>query len=91
MFAIIELSVTGDLSQIPAHQRKMMMLVHLPDGANPRHDALVAELASQGIARIGRIGDHASGPYDDCRLSYQPQLRVIRVDGKELGHVSNSF
>jgi hypothetical protein len=90
VFPVIELGVTGDFSQIPAHQRKMMMLVHLADSANSRHDGLVTQLPPQGIARIGWINDYAPGSYDGSGLSYQAQLWIIGVNGKELGHVSDS-
>src|SRR5687768_13787374 len=50
VFAVIELGITGDFGEISAHQRKMMMLIHLADRANSRHDGLVTQVAPQGIA-----------------------------------------
>ncbi len=80
-----------DLGQIPAHQRKVVVFIHLPYGANARHDRLVPQVAAQRITGIGWIGEHAAGAYDGRGLSYQARLRISRVNGKELSHARNSF
>ena len=87
MLAIIDFGVIRDFSQVSAHQSEVMMFIHLTYRANACHDILVAQLAAQRITRIGRINDNTARPHNGGRLSYQAQLRVIGMDGKELSHV----
>ncbi len=79
VLAIVEFGVMRDFRKIPAHQGKMMMLIHLTDGANTRHYAFIAQLSTQRIAGIGRIRDHAARLDDTRSLPYQTQLRIIRM------------
>ena len=91
MLAIIESCVAGNLGEVAAHQREVMVFIHLPNGANTRHDVLVAQLATQRITGIRRVGYYTPGSNNGRRLPYQTQLGGNRVDGKELSHVSNTF
>jgi hypothetical protein len=68
-----------------------MVLIHLPYGPNTRHHMLVAQLAAQRITRIGRVNDDATCPHDGHGLPYQPQLRIIGMNGKELSQVEKLF
>jgi hypothetical protein len=59
-----------DFCEVATHQRKVMPLIHLPYRPNASHDVFIAQLASKRITRIGGVGDHPSGAYDNRRLPY---------------------
>jgi hypothetical protein len=68
-----------------------MVLIHLPYSPNARHHMLVAQLAAQRITRICRINDDATRFHECDSLSYQPQLWIIGMNGKELSQVEKLF
>ena len=86
VLSIVEFGVTRDFRKVPAHQGKMMVLIHLTDGADTRHHAFIAQLSTQCIAGVSRIRDHAARLDNTRSLPYQPQLRIIGMYGKKLSH-----
>jgi len=65
-----------------------MPFIHLAYGANTHHGVLVAQMATQRVAGIGRVRDHAALPHDFRCLTDQSRLWIIRVDSEKLGHGS---
>jgi hypothetical protein len=61
-------------------------IIQLPYAADALDCILVAELAAQGIARIGRIDDDAAVADDIDSLPDQPLLRIVGMDTEEQGH-----
>jgi class 3 adenylate cyclase len=64
----------GDLRQIAHHQRQVMALVHLADLADTVQRLLVAEMAAQGVAGIGRQGDDGAVADEFGSLHEQARL-----------------
>lgn len=63
-----------------------MLFVCLPNPMNLIHRALVADMATERIARIGRIGNQATTP-DGCHnFSNQPLLRIGRMNFEHTCH-----
>jgi len=57
------------LRQVVAHQREIMLLVQTADAQDALHRLLVADMAAERVAGVGRIGDHPSAPDDLHRLA----------------------
>ena len=56
-----QLSTSGvfaDVREIAAHQREMMIAIGLANVADALERRLVADVAAERVARIGRIDDH---------------------------------
>ena len=83
---VIEQRVTPDLGHIAAHERQMMLVVDRAQHANALCGIGVADLTSERVTRIRRIGDHAARAHDLCRLSHQSLLRITGMNGKILSH-----
>ena len=84
---IIDHGIPAYLRQVLANQREMMVGVGLADGADPFQGRLVADVASQGIARVRRVDDDAARAQHTDGLADEAQLGG---DGMELqvdGHV----
>ena len=64
----------------------MVPLVDVADAPDPFHRRLVADVAAERVARVRRVGDHASVTDDFDRVPDEPRLRVLRVHRKILGH-----
>jgi hypothetical protein len=90
VFPVIESGVARDFRKIPAHEGEMVMFIHSSHRPNSAHDVFVAQLPTQGVTGVSRVYDDASRPHNSRGLSYQPRLRVIRVNGKELSHVADN-
>ena len=63
-----------------------MILVGASDALNALHRGLVADMAAQGVTRIGRINHHPAAIDDGDRLLDQTALWIVRMDLKKLGH-----
>ena len=87
---IIESGVARDFRKVPAHEGEMVMFIHSAQRPNSAHDVFVAQLPAEGVAGVSRVYDDASRPHNSRGLPYQPRLRVIRVNGKELSQVANN-
>src|SRR5690606_14226867 len=64
-------------------EREMMVLVRLTDPRDALHRRLVADVAAQRIAGIGRVNDYSTVADDRDRLPDQPRLRIFRMDFEE--------
>ncbi len=66
--------------------RRMTFLVRTTNAVDAIDRALVADVAAEGIARVGRIGDQTAifDNLDDC--CHAPWLRVVGMNFNELGH-----
>ena len=69
----------ADLAQVAAHQREVMMTVRLADAPHALERVLVADMAAERVAGVGRIGDDPAGAHDLGGAADQPRLRVDRM------------
>ena len=83
---VVHVDELPELREVLAHQREVVPVVQLADLQDPVASVAVAELGSQGIAGVGRVGDQlvVAERLDD--LADQPRLRVVGVDVDEAGH-----
>jgi len=84
---VVDPRVGGDLGQVPAHQRELVMAIELADLAQPLGRVLVLQLTAQGIAGVGRIRDDGPLPQAHGDLRQGALLRIHRVDVVPVGHV----
>ena len=54
--------------------------------ADTLHRTLVADQATDGVGRIGRINDHPTAAEDFHGLLDQARLRIFRMNLEELAH-----
>ncbi|MCY1560428.1 hypothetical protein D9M68_975600 [compost metagenome] len=87
----IDLGEQAQLRQVATHQGEIMLVVQLPQAANPLQRILVAEAATEGIGRVGRIDHHSAGPDDLHGLFDQAQLWVFRMNLEKLTHTNSLF
>src|SRR5688572_15671328 len=71
---IVHARVLGDLGQVAADQREMMMLVRLTDSRDALHGGFVADMTTKRVTRIGRIHDDAAFTQYRHRLLDQASL-----------------
>lgn len=71
ILAIVYSGIGGDFRQAPAHQREMMLVIELPDGADTLYRGFVTDMATQGIAGICRVNDDPAVAYNGCGLPDQ--------------------
>src|SRR5450631_2097376 len=83
---VVEQRITTYFSEIATHQRQMVARVDSPQFTYALHRRGVAHLATQRIAGIGGIGDHAARTHDRRRLTDEPMLGIDWMDRKKLGH-----
>ena len=76
----------GNLGQIPHHQGQVVTVIDLPNLPNAIQRLLVAQMASQRVARIGRQGNDGTVADELCRLHQQARLRRIRMNIDNTGH-----
>ena len=77
---------TGQLGEVPAHEREVVPLVELPDPQDAVLALLVAQRAPQGEAGVGRVGDQPAVADDLHRLVDGPRLGVDGVHVEVPGH-----
>ena len=82
---IADARVSGDLRQVAAHEREMMMLVGLADSGDALHRGLVADMAAERITGVGRIDDDAALTNDVHSLPDQARLGISGVNFAENG------
>ena len=63
-----------------------MVLAGFANPANPVHRAFIADVAAEGIAGIGRIGNQTALPNDLHNRRDPPRLRMRRMYVDEPGH-----
>jgi len=71
--------VLGDLGQIPAYEGEVMMPVGLSDSPDSFERILIADVAPEGIARVGWIGDDPTPTQEIGRLLDKAPLRIFRM------------
>ena len=62
-------AIDADFRKVTADERKVVMLVGLPNPANALHGLLVADMAAERIAGIGRVRDQAAGSNNVATVS----------------------
>ena len=77
---VAHLGVGGDLRQIAANQREMVVFVGGANTRNPLQRVLVADMAAQRVAGISGINDHPAVTDDPCRLLNQAWLGIFGVN-----------
>src|SRR5690606_25044885 len=65
---IVDARILRDLGQVATDEREMMVLVRLTDPRDALHRRLVADVAAQRIAGIGRVNDYSTVADDRDRL-----------------------
>ena len=65
----------------------MMAFIYPTNGANFCLRVFIANNATKGITRVGRIGNHASIVQNFDRLMNQSRLWVFCMNGKVLRHL----
>ena len=83
---IIDLGVNGNFRQIAANQRHIVVLIHTTDAPNTGRRVLIAQTATQGIARIRGIGNHPARTNHRHRMLNQTRLRIIGMNLQESAH-----
>ena len=63
-----------------------MLVVGAANALNTLHSRFIANMATERVARIGRVDDEPTTIDDGNRLLNQASLRVVRVDFKKLRH-----
>ncbi len=61
---VLKLGEAADIGKVAAHQCEMMMTVGVADAPHALERRLVADVAAERVARIGRIGDDAARAHD---------------------------
>ena len=89
VLAVIDARITGQLRQVAAQQREMVLVVDPADAAQRLRRVLVVEMAHQRVARVGRYRADATRVQDLRRLLEQAQLRVVGVHFEVLRHGSS--
>ena len=78
--------VERELGKIAANEREMVAFIEPPDAPDSFHRNLIPEPAPERIARIRRVDDDTACTHDVGRAPQQPWLRIVRMNGKKLGH-----
>jgi hypothetical protein len=87
---VVHFGELSDLGKVSAHEREMVALVHVADAPDPFHRALVADVATERVARVRGVGDHASVTDDVHGRANQARLRVVRMHREVLRHPSRA-
>jgi hypothetical protein len=64
----------------------MVILVNPANAAQALERGFVADVATEAVARVGGIGDHAAGADNIRGLADQSWLRIFRMNREKLGH-----
>ena len=86
---VVQLDEVAELGKIRAHEGEVVPVVQTPEPADALTCAQVAQLAAQGIARVGWVGDERVIPQQGHDLGDAVWLRILRVDVKVPGHASS--
>src|SRR5882672_5851620 len=74
---VVDDRVLPELREVAADQREMMMRIQLADATHALHGALVADLAAQRIAGIGRIYHQSAVAHDFDRATNESLLGIF--------------
>ena len=73
---VLNVRISGDLREIAADQREVMVLVGAPDALDALHGSARAHLAAECVAGIGRVDDEPVVAQDFDHLQHQAALRI---------------
>lgn len=76
----VDLGEQPQLRQVAADEREVVLVVQLTQASYPLHGILVADLATDGVGRVGGIDHHATATNDFHGLFDQARLRVFRMN-----------
>src|SRR4029079_7273949 len=88
---VVHLGELPDLRKVAAHEREMVALVHVADAPHAVHRRLVAGVATERVAGVRRIRDHAAAADDVHGMLDEPWLRVLRMNRKVLRHTLSTI
>ena len=74
------------LGEVAAHEGEVVLVVEPADRPDPLQRILVAELGSEGVSGVGRVGHESAVAQDRHGLVDGSLLRVVRVDFDETRH-----
>ena len=86
VLAVVDARIAGQLAQVAAQQREVVLVVDAADAPQVLDRGLVVEMADERVARIGRDRGDAAGVQDLRRLLQQADLRVLGMDFEVLRH-----
>ena len=75
---VVEAREVPQFDQVPQHEREVVVLVDAAQVANAPHRLVVAESASERIARVCRVGDHPAVAQDLRRLGVRFRPTPLR-------------
>ena len=76
---ILQHCVLSHVGQVAAHQGEMVIAIGLPNAADALQRRLVADMAAEGIARIGGVNDDPSTAQHLDGLAHEAPLRRHRM------------
>ncbi len=83
---IVDAGVDADFREIRTNQREIVVLVGAANSSNSVNRLLVTDLATKGIARIGRISDKSAALNIPNDHGDTPYLRVFGMNFDEFCH-----
>ena len=83
---ICNFRINTQIRQVPANQRKVVILLESSNLPDPINRLLITNMATQRIGRICWVGYDPTLAKDFHRLMNQPCLGVYRVNTKQLTH-----
>ena len=86
VLAVVDARVVGELRQVAAQQREVVLVVDAAHAAQLLDGVLVVEVAHERVARVGGHRGEAAVVQDLRGLAQQADLRVVGMDVEELGH-----
>ena len=82
----VDLGEQAQLGQVAADQREVVLVIQLAQTSDTLDSALVTDLATDGVGRIGWVDHHTAGANDLYGLLDQARLGVFRMNLEELTH-----
>ena len=76
---IVDPCIAGDLRKVTTHQGELVVFVEVADAAQSIGRRTVIQMAAQGIAGLGGIGDDCPAPHRVDHLPDETGLRVFGV------------
>ena len=88
--AVVHPGVDRQFLEIPADQREVVILVGIADTPDAVQGGFVSQVAAQGVAGIGGVGDDAALADDFYGAGDEAWLGIVRVDVEELAQGGGS-
>ena len=80
----VHLGEAGDLRQVAANQREMMVAIRLTNSANALQGLFISDVTAERVAGVCWVGDDAPMTNDLCSLPHQTLLRILGMKPKAL-------